>query len=30
MIMEILIKQWPANMWVQNPVELVADNDKEI
>ena len=23
MIMEILIKHWPANMWVQTPVELV-------
>ena len=29
MIMEILIKHWPANMWVQNPVELVADMTKK-
>ena len=27
-IMDILIKHWPANMWVQTPVELVANMTK--
>lgn len=29
MMMEILIKHWPANMWVQTPVELVAEMTKK-
>ena len=29
LLMEILIKHWPANMWVQTPVELVADMTKK-
>ncbi len=29
LMMEILIKHWPANMWVQTPVELVDKITKE-
>ena len=29
MIMETLLKHWPANMWVQTPVELVSNMAKE-
>lgn len=25
MLMEMLIKHWPANMWLQNPIEAVLD-----
>jgi len=28
-IMELLIKHWPANMWIQTPVELAHDIVKE-
>lgn len=29
LIMETLLKHWPANMWVQTPVEIIADLHKE-
>ena len=29
LIMDLLIKHWPANMWVQTPVEIVLDLARE-